>query len=184
MKLKVHENSLFAILLRKSWWASALVAGAIFGVLRIFLPWDFSLLVTLPFMVIALYVAAKQLSAPGAGRIAKTLDRLRGMPSDEFAAALEAAYQRQGYRVTRLAATGADFEMVQGAQSTLVSCKRWKAMRTGMEPLRELDAARQAREAHACIYVAAGEITEQARAFAAEKRISLLEARELAALLR
>jgi restriction system protein len=183
VKLKMHENSLFAILLRKAWWVSALVALALFGVLRLFLPWDFSLLATLPFIVISAYALWKQLRAPGARRIASTLERLRAMSWDEFAAALEAAYQRQGYRVTRLAAGSADFELVQGARSTLVACKRWKAMRTGVEPLRELEDARRAREAHECVYVATGEITEQARTFATEKRINLLQGAELATLL-
>lgn len=179
----MHENSLFAILLRKAWWVSALVALGLFGVLRLFLPWDFSLLASLPFVVIAAYALWKQLRAPGARRIAKTLERARGMSWDEFAATLEAAYQRQGYRVTRIAASNADFELVQGARSTLVACKRWKAVRTGIEPLRELEEARRMREAHACIYVAAGEITEQARTFATEKRINLLQGPELATLL-
>ena len=85
--------------------------------------------------------------------------------------------------MTRIAASNADFELVQGARSTLVACKRWKAMRTGIEPLRELEEARRMREAHACIYVAAGEITEQARTFATEKRINLLQGPELATLL-
>jgi restriction system protein len=184
MKLKMHENSLFAILLRKPWWVSGLVALAVFGVIRFFARWDFSLLVAMPFIGIALWVAAKQLRAPGARRIAGTVERLRAMSWDEFASTLEAAYQREGYRVTRLDAASADFEVVQGARSTLIACKRWKAMRTGIEPLRELEAARHAREAHACIYIAIGEITEQAQAFAAEKRINFLQGAELATLLR
>ena len=72
---------------------------------------------------------------------------------------------------------------MKGWRSTLVGCKRWKAMRTGIEPLRELDAARRAREAHGCIYVATGEITAQAAAFAAEKNIRLLQGAELARML-
>jgi restriction endonuclease Mrr len=38
---------------------------------------------------------------------------------------------------------------------------------------------RRAREAAACIYVATGEVTAQARAFAAERNIRLLEGAEL-----
>ena len=184
MRLRMHENSLFAILLRKPWWMSGLVAAAIFGALRLFMPWDFSLLVALPFAAIAGYVAVRQLRAPAPARIAQTIERLRALSWEEFSAALEAAYRREGYRVTRLHGADADFELVQGASSTLVACKRWKAMRTGVEPLRGLDAARRAREAQACVYVAVGEVTDQARTFAAEKQISLLHDAGLAALLR
>jgi hypothetical protein len=42
-------------------------------------------------------------------------------------------------------------------------------MRTGIEPMREFHAAARAREANERVYVAAGEITDNARAFAAEK---------------
>jgi restriction system protein len=66
---------------------------------------------------------------------------------------------------------------------TLVACKRWKVARTGIEPLREFDAATSARDAHSRMYIAAGEVTENARAFAAQKRIQLLQEEELAKLL-
>jgi len=106
------------------------------------------------------------------------------MSWDDFCRALEAAYQRDGYAVSRLGGADADFELVQGARHTLVACKRWKAMRTGVEPLRDLESARRAREAHECVYIATGEITAQARAFAAEKGIRLLHAVDLARLVR
>jgi restriction system protein len=174
---------MFAILLRKAWWVSGLVALAIFGLLRLVLPWDFALFASLPFAVIAVYVGAKQLSAPGAGRIAKTVERLRAMSWDEFADALEAAYRREGFQVTRLEGGRADFELVQGARHTLVAGKRWKATRTGIEPLRELEAARDTHEAHECVYVSVGEITEQARVFALEKKIRVMQGADLALLL-
>lgn len=188
MQLKMHENSLFAVLLRKAWWVSGLVAAGIFGALRYFLPWEFALFAAAPFIAISAWVAWKQLRAPSDGRIAKTLERLRAQTWDDFSRTVEEAYRREGYTVSRLGDpqknVGADFELVQGPYSTLVACKRWKAVRVGIEPLRELHAAREAREAHHCVYVATGEITEQARAFAVEKRINLLQGRELAILLR
>jgi hypothetical protein len=67
--LKMHDNSLFAILMRKGWWVSGLVAVGVFGAARIFMPWDFSAFVAAPFAIISLWVAWKQLRAPGpAGR--------------------------------------------------------------------------------------------------------------------
>lgn len=73
-------------------------------------------------------------------------------------------------------------ELTRSGRLTLAACKRWKVARAGVEPLKELDAARQAREAHECIYVAAGEITDNARAYAARSNIRLLCDAELAAL--
>ena len=181
--IKMHENSLFAILLRKAWWISALAAAAIFGLLRWFMPWEFALFAAAPFIAISAWVAWKQLRAPGAGRIAKTVERVRGLSWEEFAGAMETAYRREGFQVTRLEGGRADFELVQGARHTLVAGKRWKATRTGIEPLRELEAAREAHEAHECVYVSVGEITEQARAFALEKKIRVLEGADLVLLL-
>ena len=183
MKLEMHRNSLFAVLLRAPWWAAALVAVGTFGAARIFLPTEFSVFAASPFAVISAYVAWKQLRAPSGRSIAATLERLRAMSWEEFSAAIEEAYRRDGYIVKRLPVrsnAGADYELVLGAHSTLLACKRWKATRTGIEPLRELEEARRVRDAADCVYVATGEVTAQARAFAAERRIRVLEGAELA----
>jgi restriction system protein len=183
MKWELNKNSLFAILLRSPWWVSALAAiGLVIG-MRLLIPTSYAVFVALPFAVIAAYVGWQQLRAPSAKRVAGTLERLRAMSWEDFSAAIEEAYRREGYTVSRLGGAQADFELVQGSRSTLVACKRWKATRTGIEPLRELEVIRRAREAHGCIYVAAGEITEQAREFAAQKSIRLVQGAELAKLL-
>ena len=182
MKWELNKNSLFAVLLRSPWWVSALAAIGLVVGLRLLIPTSYAVFAALPLAVIAAYVGWQQLRAPSAGCIAGTLERLRAMSWDDFSAAIEQAYRREGYTVNRLPGH-ADFELVQGARCALVACKRWKATRTGIEPLRELEAARRAREAQECIYVAAGEITERAREFAAQKSIHLVHGAELANLL-
>lgn len=180
----MNENSLFAILLRSQWWVSMLIAAALVGLLRFFMPTMYAVAAALPFIVIGGIVAWKQLRAPSGKRIAGTLERLRAMPWNEFAAAVGSAYSAQGYEVQRLDDARADFALVRNGYTTLVACKRWKATRTGTEPLRELDAARAALEARECIYFAVGEITAQARSFAAERNIRLVEGPELARIFR
>jgi restriction system protein len=182
MKLTLQPNSLFAILLRSRWWVSALAALAVFGVTRLFLPVEFAAFATLPFVGIGLYGAFQQLRRPGAKRIAATLGRARALPWDGFCAALEAGFRRGGYAVARTGG-GADLELKQAGRVTLVACKRWKAVRTGVEPPREFDAATSARDADSRMYIAAGEVTDTARAFAAEKKIRLLQEEELTSLL-
>jgi len=162
---------------------SALVAIAVIGFFRFLMPTMYAVAAALPFVGISMYVGWKQLREPSGRRIAGTLERLRAMPWDEFADAMSKAYGREGYEVERLGGGQADFALARGGRKTLVACKRWKATRTGIEPLRELEEARRKREADGCTYVAAGEITAQARAFAAERRIRLLEGAELAKLL-
>jgi restriction system protein len=143
----------------------------------------YGIFAALPFLVIGVYAGWQQLRAPSTERIAATLESLRSMSWDEFSPALEDAFRRDGYAVSRLNIPGADIELTRSGHVSLVSCKRWKVARAGVEPLRELDAARQEREAHECIYVAAGEITGNAIAFAAVNNMRLLHGAELAKLL-
>ena len=143
----------------------------------------YAIFASLPFIVIGSYAGWRQLRAPSAASIAATLEALRAMSWNDFSNAIEDAFRRDGYGVTRLNIAGADFQLTRAGRVSLVGCKRWKVARVGIEPLRELEAARLAREAHECIYVAAGEITDNARAFATEKNIRLLHGAELAKLL-
>jgi restriction system protein len=183
MKLRMHENSLFAILLRSPWWVSILIAAAITGAASLVIPEVYAFFAALPFYVIGVVAAWKQLRAPSAERVATTLDAVRELSWSDFASALEAAFRREGYSVQRLSGVAADFEVKKTGRVSLVSAKRWKVARTGIEPLRELDAARRAHEAQEGIYVATGEITDNARKFAAEKNIRLLEGADLVKLL-
>ena len=183
MKLKLPPNSLFAILLRARWWVSALVALGVFALIRMFMATPYAVFAALPFIAIAVYAAIQQLRRPGARRVAKTLEKARGMSSEGFAVALEEGFKRGGYAVTRTGG-GADLELTHEGRVTLVVYRRWKAVRTGIEPLREFESASRKREAFGRIYIAGGQVTDKARAFAAEKNIRLVQDDELAGLLK
>jgi restriction system protein len=180
MGFELPRNSLFAILLRSPWWVSILLALGVFGLVRIFLHPGFAAFAALPFVAIGTYAAFQQLRRPGAKRIARTLERARALPWDGFCSALEEGFRREGYGVAR---SGNELQLTRSGRVTLVACKRWKAVRTGVEPLREFDAATLERGVHERVYVAAGEVTDNARAFAAQKRIRLLQDEELVKLL-
>jgi restriction system protein len=184
--MEMHKNSLFSVLLRSPWWMSFAAAAGIFGLTRLALrdiPAYYAIFGALPFIVIGCVAGWKQLRAPSVARVAAALEALRGQSWEQFGAALEDAFKRDGYGVVRLNVAGAEFELTKAARVSLVGGKRWKVARAGVEPLRELQAARLAREAHECLYVAAGEITDNARAFAAQNGIRLLEGAALAELL-
>ena len=66
----------------------------------------------------------------------------------------------------------------------LVSARRWKSAQTGLEPLRALQAAREASEAPDAMFIGLGPISDSARPFAAEHRIAIWQAAELAHALR
>jgi restriction system protein len=186
MKFQMHQNSLFAVLLRSRWWVSFAVAIGLFAIARLFIPEKYvfyAMFFPLPFLVIGCIAAWKQLQAPSASRIVQTAEALRNMNWGEFADAIELAYRKDGFTVNRLSGGDADFETIKGGRIGLVSCKRWKAARTGVEPLRDLDAMRAKRDAHECTYMTVGEISGNAIAFAKQKNIHLFREVELARLL-
>lgn len=182
----MHENSLFAILLRSPWWISIAIAGGIVALVKFALPAvpiAYAVVAALPFIVIGAVAGWRQLRAPSAARVGNTVEALRAMSWGDFSTALEEAFRRDGYTVSRLPGGAADFELTRAGRVSLVACKRWKVARTGVEPLRELWEARRAREAYECLYIATGELSDGARKFAVEKNVRIVHGAELAKLL-
>lgn len=180
-------NSLFAILLRSPWWASLGIAVALALLMRLLLPADYAvagMLGTFPFVVISAIAAWKQLRAPSQAQLTQTLERLQAMNSREFAEAIEAAFRAQGNEVQRLNQPGADLELTLRHRRTVVAFRRWKAAGIGVEPLRELQAARVRLEADAGLFVATGTLSEKAGDFVREHGLQLMGAPELAQLMR
>ena len=94
MKLKMAQNSLFAILLRSPWWASLGVAVGLALLMRLLLPAQYAvagMLGSFPFVIIAGMAAWRQLRAPSAAQLESTLQRLNAMNSREFADAIDHA---------------------------------------------------------------------------------------------
>jgi len=186
MQWKMNDNSLFAILLRSSWWISFAIAGTVTAIAIALLPEAyriFGAVTGFPFLVIGCIAAWKQFQAPSTARIDNTLAAVRAMSWVEFSRAIEAAYRQQGYGVRAVSGAAANFEITKEGRTALVNCKRWKAAHTGVEALHDLHAMKEARNAHECIYVAAGEITDNATAFAVKHGIKLVGGPELARLL-
>ena len=174
------KRSLFAILSRSPWWLSVLIAAALFMAVRLFMPDYAALASTLPFLGIAGYAGWRQSRVPNPERVVEVLAALRAMSWQEFAAMMEAAFRSDGYAVVALTRGGADFELRKSGRVALAACKRWKMAQTGIEPLRELLLAKETAGAQECIYVAAGDLSQNARQFAAQKQIRLLCDTELA----
>lgn len=168
------KDSLFAILSRSPWWLSVAIAAAVFSGLALVLPELIAAAAAIPFAVIGVYAGWKQLRNPGPAAVARRLGELRALSWPEFSALIEAAFRRDGYTVTKVAAGDVDFELTKGVHRCVVCCKRWKAASTGIGPLRELRDAGRAREASEYVYVAAGDFTANAREFAAANAVRLV----------
>lgn len=182
----MSKNSLFAVLLRARWWVSAAIAAALALLAWGLLPADLrvaGVLGCFPFAVIAVMAAWRQRHAPSPARVAQTLAAVGAMPWPAFADLLEQAFRRDGHAVQRRSGA-ADFELERKGRRMLVCARRWKAARIGLEPLRDLQAAREAGEAPDALYIGQGELSEQAAAFAAEHGVAVWQANELAQALR
>jgi len=177
------KRSLFSVLSSSPWWLSVLIAAALFMLVRQFMPDYAALASTLPFLVIAGYAGWRQMRAPGADHGSDALAGLRALSWREFAARIEAAFRRDGYTVVALGGSAADYELRKNGRLALAGCRRWKVAQTGVEPLRELLQAKQAADANECIYVTAGDLSPNARQFAAQNGIRLLCEAELVAFL-
>lgn len=188
MKFRMAKNSLFATLLRSPWWVSFVVAAVLALLAGALLPEQFRVagaLGTMPFVVIGAMAAWRQWRQPSAAQAARTLDAVAAMAWPAFAQALEQAFQRDGYAVQRSpAGAAADFELQRQGRTTLVSARRWKAARIGLDALRPLQGAREAADASEALYIGLGELTDTARPFATQHGITLWQAAELAHALR
>jgi restriction system protein len=187
MRLKMADNSLFAILLRSSWWIGLAIALTVVVLSRAVLPetlWIYGAFGGLPFVVVSALAARRQWPLPSARQVATTIDACRAMSRIEFAEVVARAMRRNGHVVETRSGSATDFIVEKAGRRTLVGCHRWKAARSGIEPLRELQAEVEKRDAHDAIFVALGEISDAAGVFAASHGIRVMRDAELARLLR
>ncbi|MEN5161324.1 restriction endonuclease [Achromobacter spanius] len=187
MKLKMSQNSIFAVLLRSPWWMSAGVAVLLSAGGFAALPLEYAAMgvfAAVPFAVISLMAAYKQLRAPSGARVQAVTEAVAAMSWADFSRTVEAGFRRDGCEVERLQAPGADFALSKDGHVAIVSAKRWKAARNGVEPLRELQAVRERRGAREAIYIALGDVSDNALQYAKAQGVSLMTAPELSKLLR
>jgi restriction system protein len=175
--LKMSEKSLFARLLRSPWWVSFIVAAIVSAAGFALMPERFKgagALSGFPFLVIGLIAAWKQRNELSPTQIEAALQKLSALPSREFVDAVATAFERDGYKATRITQTGAELSLEKSGYTTLISCKRWKAANHGVEPLRELFAAMEKAETGRGIYIATHGVSDAAQQFAAKNGIRII----------
>ena len=184
VRLKMSQNSLFAILLRSHWWISLVVALFIVLLARLVVPEayaSYALSFAVPFVVIAAIAAWKQRHVPGEAQVRALVERVSPMGWAEFSALLEDAYRRQGGTVTRVEG-GADLLVERSRRLSVVAARRWKAASHGLPALRELVAERERRGAHEALYVALNPLSDKGLFYAREHGVVVVDAAALASL--
>jgi restriction system protein len=181
--LQPREGSLFAILARSPWWVSLLIAGALFAVMRYFLPAVLAATTTLPFIGLACYAGWRQFKEPSAKSVKDTLDKICSMRWPDFKTVIADRFRRDGYEIAFPKSGPADLELRKDGYTTLVSGKRWKVANAGIAQLRELADAVRASDAREGWFITAGALTETARTFAVAQKLRVIEGPELARLI-
>ncbi|ULR87776.1 restriction endonuclease [Comamonas sp. B21-038] len=187
MKLKMAENSVFAILLRSSWWISVVVGAIIVVLCLALLPKDIRFVGaagSLPFFVIGALAAKRQWNQPSAAASQALLAQASALSSRDMQAWLSRAWQAEGYTVTPVQQGAADLQLARNGQTTLVQTKRSKAGVHGIEPLRALHETASQAGAASVYVLLQGELSDNARTFARDQKIVLLQNLELATLLK
>ena len=187
MAFTMPRNSLFAVLLRARWWVSLCVGVGVGAVAAALLPEAYrsaGALSGFPFLVIAGVAAWRQRHAPGPAELARLHESLSRATWPVLADALHAGFEREGWQVQRGSREPVDFVLERRGRRMVVGARRWKSARVGLESLRALQAAREAAEAADARVVALGELTEPARAYAAQHGIEVWQAAQLAQALR
>ncbi len=179
MAFKMSEKSLFATLLRSSWWISLLIAVGMVGAARWLLSdklWAYGAAGALPFVVISVMAAWKQRHKLSGHALAQGQQRLASLSWADFSKELEAALKREGYAVTRLNGDpGADMIAERAGRMRLISARRWKASSAGVEAMQQLRQSLDKREAQQALYLCLGQVSEPAQKLARAQRIAVIQ---------
>lgn len=118
---------------------------------------------------------ARRLHADAAGRA----DGVAQMTWQEFEFLVGEYFRRQGFAVVNHFNAGpdggVDVLLKRGTDNYLVQCKHWRALRVGVQPVRELYGVMAAQRAAGGFVVSSGAFTEEARSFAAGREIQLID---------
>ena len=119
-------------------------------------------------------------------------DALDGMTWQEFEMLVAEAFRLQGYKVVETGGGGADggVDLVltrpgkSGSEKFLVQCKQWRALKVGVDVVRELYGVMAACGATGGFVVTSGRFTEEAVKFTDGRNVKLVDGPKLHGLIR
>ena len=198
-----RKNQAFVnTLLNSPWWISACIAALIFAASKYVLPnislenhliemFVKALVVPAPFFAIGLLIISffAFLNARRKSALLDTqtnIESVRSLHWPDFEEMVAEAYRRKGYQVTEGtygADGGIDLELRRDGKYILVQCKQWKSQKVGVSVIREMFGVLTDSNADEVIIICTGHFTEDARAFASGKPISLIDGKQLCTLI-
>ena len=194
MARRSQNESLFFLLAGFPWWVSVLFAAFVYVILKFGIGWyagDHLFLSGVAngiapgapyfaglFLIPAVLSIVARLGRRELLNQNTSLDSIRALSWQEFEMLCGEAFRRQGYAIRENGLGGADggvdlFIRKKG-QTHLVQCKHWKQQKVGVKEVRELFGIVTAQRAASGILISTGHFTVDARAFAEDKPIDLI----------
>jgi len=116
------------------------------------------------------------------------LDTIRALSWKQLEELVAEAYRRKNYSVVENYGIGpdggVDLVLKKDGNLFLVQCKQWKNQRVDVRVVREMYDVMTAKQANAVIIITSGLFTQEAKNFAANKPIDLVEGNQLADLIK
>jgi restriction system protein len=193
------NESITNLLIQVPWWVSVVLSGAAYLFLRFIFPsidlgspmansFAKSLSSAAPIIALVLLIPAP-IAALNSWRKRKLLDSQKGIDSikalgwREFEELVGEAYRRQGYKVVENTTPGPDegidLVLKKDGGLVLVQCKHWKSAKVGVNIVRELFGVMTAKHATSGILITSDIFTQEAKNFAANKPIDLVDGPQL-----
>jgi restriction system protein len=197
------NESILVVLAVLPWWVSVIIAGIVYSSLQFYFPSieSKSLLVKALGQIgpKAAPVAALFFLLPGAISLfnsyrkrrlldeQKDITSIRSLSWKQFEELVGEAYRRQGFTVLENESAGADggvdLWLKKDGNRYLVQCKQWKSQKVGVSVVREMYGLVSAHHATGAIIITSGTFTQEARTFAHDKNLDLVEGQQLASMI-
>ena len=99
----------------------------------------------------------------------------------EFERLVGEAFRQRGFTVTGFGGPGGgvDLALVKNGERFLVQCKHWRTQQVGVTVVRELNGVIAAMGAHGGYVVTGGQFTREAREFAQQSKVELINGQAL-----
>jgi restriction system protein len=111
------------------------------------------------------------------------IDSLRSLSWRQFEQLVGEAYRRYGYAVEETGGGGADggvdLRLTRNKEMVLVQCKRWRTQCVGVDKVRELYGVMMSENATGGILVTVGRFTSDAKSFAQQNSVTLVDGNSL-----
>jgi restriction system protein len=194
-----RKESLFVLFASAPWWVGVIAALGVYLAAAYAAPAYFARtpmtvgvgaglaaiawLLPIPFLVAALASAVRAWMARRTLDAQSGIESIRALHWKQFESLVGEAYRRRGFAVREVGGGGpdggVDIELRKDGKTTLVQCKQWRTVQIGVKPVRELFGVMTAEHADQCALISSGTFTADARTFARDKPIELVDGHEL-----